>query len=138
MEQLGTLFVTALVAILGWVIVHRFSMARDAANKKRELQVQYLIDAYRRLEYVSNRRSGVSPTFAPDFERSIADVQLFGSPEQVQMAREFAQQFASDGTASLDPLLNELRSALRKELNLAPVNPKITFLRITFGNRKDA
>jgi hypothetical protein len=74
----------------------------------------------------------------PEFERSIADVQLFGSPKQVQLAREFAKNFARDGNASLDSLLNELRNALRKELNLAPVEPGITFLRMTFEKRKDA
>jgi hypothetical protein len=138
MEQLGTLVVTALVVIIGWYVVHCFSMARDVANKQRELQVQYLIEAYRRLEYVSNREGGVTPNLVPEFERSIADVQLFGSPKQVQLAREFAKNFARDGNASLDSLLNELRNALRKELNLAPVEPGITFLRMTFEKRKDA
>jgi len=122
--------VAAIVAILGWYVAHRLSTERDVANDRRKLRVQYLIEAYRRLEFVSNRP--VTPELAPEFEKAVADIQLFGSPRQVQLAREFASGFAKNGTHPLDPLLNELRDDLRTELKLEPVPTGIIYLRMAF------
>lgn len=127
---------TAALVVLGWRVAHRHEMERDRAAKRTELRVQYLIEAYRRLEYVSNRP--VAPETAPDFEKAIADIQLFGTPTQVQYAQDFAQGFARAGTASLDPLLADLRQDLRKELGLGPVPTRIKFLRMRFDDRDSA
>ena len=124
------LLVTTVVAVVGWYAAHRLSAARDRANKRRELRVQYLIEAYRRLENVSNRH--ISKATAPDFEKAIADIQLFGTPQQVALAKEFAVGFAQAGTHTLDPLLNDLRDSLRAELDLEPVSVGITYLRMKF------
>ena len=110
-------------------MVHRLSAARNRANKRRNLRIQYLIDAYRRLETASNRAGSIA-NYAKEFESAVADVQLFGTPEQVLLARTFALDFASHGTAALDPLLNSLRNDLRCELKLPPVEDHITYLRI--------
>ena len=131
-DLLIPLLVTAMVAVVGWYAAHRLAAARDQVNKRRELRVQYLIEAYRRLEFVSNRR--ITKDTAPDFERAIADIQLFGTPRQVALAREFATSFAQKGTHSLDPLLNDLRNSLREELNLEVAPSGITYLRMTFDD----
>jgi len=39
------LVVTAALAIAGWWAVHRLSMNRDQENKRRDLRVQYLLEA---------------------------------------------------------------------------------------------
>ena len=135
-DLLIPLLVTATVAIVGWYAAHRLAAGRDRINKRRELQVQYLIEAYRRLEFVSNRR--ITRGTAPDFEKAIADIQLFRTPRQVALAREFANNFAQKGTHTLDPLLNDLRNSLREELNLEPVPSGITFLRMTFDDDEQA
>jgi hypothetical protein len=129
-EILVPFLVTTLVAIIGWYAAHRLSATRDRANKRRELRVQYLIEAYRRLENASNRPSlkGV----VSEFEKAIADIQLFGTPRQVALAQEFALGFALAGTHSLDPLMNDLRNSLRAELDLEPVTEGIKYLRISF------
>ena len=127
---LAPMLVTTVVAIVGWLAVHRLSAARDRANKRRDLRVQYLIDAYRKLESAGNRTAS-TVDYADLFESAVADIQLFGSPEQVKLARKFALDFASQGTAALDPLLNSLRMDLRQELQLPPLEDSITYLRIT-------
>ena len=124
------MLVTTFVAIAGWMAVHRLSAARDRANKRRDLRVQYLIDAYRKLETAGNR-TGSIVNYAGAFESAVADIQLFGSPEQVLLARTFALDFAAHGTAPLDPLLNSLRKDLRHELALPAIAETITYLRIT-------
>jgi hypothetical protein len=105
-------------------------MRRDRINKRRDLRVQYLIDAYRKLEYASNRP--ISPETAPDFEKAVADIQLFGSPRQVKLAQEFAVGMAESGAYSLDEIMVDLRQDLRKELLLPEVPAKIKYWRLTF------
>jgi len=129
------MLVTTIVAIVGWLAVHRLSAARDRANKRRELRVQYLIDAYRKLENAGNRKTSTRD-HVDVFESAVADIQLFGSPEQVKLARKFALDFAAQGAAALDPLLNSLRADLRQELQLPSLEETITYLRITNEKNK--
>jgi hypothetical protein len=118
----------AAVIVVGWRVEHRRETERDRTAKRHDLRVQFLIDAYRRLEYVSNREP--SPECAAEMERAIADIQLFGSPPHVAMAQSFATEFASKRTASLDSLLAQLRQSLRHELRLEPVPDRVLFLRM--------
>jgi hypothetical protein len=120
----------ALVAVIGWYVAHKFSARRDLANKRRELRVSYLIEAYRRLEFASNRP--ITPAVSPEFEKAIADIQLFGTPTQVMKAQEFSRGFAKNGGHALDPLLNDLRAELRHELQLEAVPAQIVYLRMIF------
>ena len=118
------LVVTAIVAFLSAFFAHKLSSKRDRANKKRDQRINYLIDAYRRLESVSNRpgTQDIKPA-----ESAIADIQLFGSPKQVILTNRFATDFVKNKTASLNPLLEEFRRDLRKELEALP--GKLIFLR---------
>ena len=127
---------TITVVIASWFVVHYLAGKRDQANKRRDLRVQYLIEAYRRLEFAGNRP--LTEEVAPEFEKAVADIQLFGTPKQVELAQAFALGFAKNGTHPLDPLLNELRQELRKELNLEAVQPTIKYLRITYDEKKKA
>lgn len=126
--------ITAFVVVIGWYVAHYLTAKRDQANKRRDLRVKYLIEAYRRLEFVGNRP--LTNEVAPEFEKAVADVQLFGTPRQVELAQAFALGFAEKGTHPLDPLLNELRQELRKELNLEPVEPNIKYPRITYDEKR--
>lgn len=121
------LVVTTVLAIGGWYVVHRFSMNRDEANKRRELRIQYLLEAYRRLENSSNRDHLAS--HARDLESALADIQLLGTERQVQLAHDFAVSMARDRTAQLDPLIADLRSELRQQLGLGPVSDRIVVFR---------
>jgi len=133
MEYLLPSCIAAVIVVIGWYVVHYLSTKRDQTNKRRDLRVQYLIEAYRRLEYAGNRP--MTEEVAPDFERAVADIQLFGTPKQVELAQTFALGFAEKGTHPLDPLLNELRNELRKELKLEPVKPTLKYLRITYDEK---
>jgi Tfp pilus assembly protein PilO len=127
------LLVTFIVAALGWWVGHTFSARRDLANERRKLRVNYLLEAYRKLEGAANPSN---PKLKRDqLESAIADIQLLGSPLQVKMASEFARSLADtrsladNSQSSLDDLLFNLRESLRKELHLEGVNEKIIFLR---------
>jgi hypothetical protein len=121
--------IAVLLVLLSGVVGYLAAIRRDRLSKRRDLRTQYLLDAYRRLEAAGNRRE---PTREDEraLESSVADIQLLGSSGQVHLARQFALEFAQAGHASLDPLLEALRSELRKDLSLPPLDEGITFLRI--------
>ncbi|OLE53393.1 MAG: hypothetical protein AUG51_13250 [Acidobacteria bacterium 13_1_20CM_3_53_8] len=123
------LLITTIVAILSWIVAHRLTAKREIAGKRRELRVKYLIDAYRQLESVGNRE--LSSKWSEVLESAIADIQLLGTPKQVEMAKRFADDFAKNRAASFDELLFDLRETLRIELQLEPVESNIVFLRIS-------
>lgn len=127
-ELLLPSIIGALVIIAGWYVAHYLTSKRDQTNRRRDLRVQYLIEAYRRLEFASNREP-MPRESAPEFEKAIADIQLLGTPKQVALAQAFARGFARKGTVTLDPLLNDLRQELRQELRLEPVSQDVKYLR---------
>jgi len=120
--------ITTLVAIIGWYIVHYLNVRRDRNNKRRELIIQYLIEAYRRIERASNRPKEFDNNL--DLESAIADIQLLGSQDQVVLAGKFAYDIDESSHASTDELLYDLRESLRRELKLEEVKTKITYLRL--------
>jgi hypothetical protein len=76
--------VPALVAVVGWFAAHQFNVYRGRQNKRRDFSVQFLLDAYRRLESAANRsKQTEEQTLA--FESAIADVQLLGTAEEKPM-----------------------------------------------------
>jgi hypothetical protein len=126
-ELLLPLLITTFVAMVGWVVVHGLNSRRDFLNKRRELRIQYLIEAYRRLESASHANNSKERNVA--VESAIADIQLFGTLEQIQLAVRFAGELSQKRTASLDELLSDLRDNLRFELNLQKTSVGIKHLR---------
>jgi hypothetical protein len=117
---------TIFFGLLGWFAVHYFSMTRDRNNKKRDLQTKYLIEAYQKLE-----RNSQNPDYKKEeLEAVLADIQLFGHPDEIELAVKFSHDFANKGEGKLGDLLNLLRKNLRKELNLPSANAGIVHLRI--------
>lgn len=128
LDLLIPLLITTAVAIFGWYVAHGSNMRRDREAKRRELQLQFLIDAYRRLASVCNRP--LSPESGRVLESAITDIQLFGTVIQVRLAQEFATIYSENGGASIQPLLNDLRDDLRRELDLEVTSGKLLGLRI--------
>ncbi len=129
MEVLG-LAVAIVLAAGGWIV--NGVLTRRAT--RRDLRVQYLLSAYRALDAASNR-AGMSAQHEQDVEAAVADVVLMGTEQQVELANAFSRTFADDGHADTSPLLEALRSDLRRELLLGDVGPRSTWLRIESGRR---
>jgi hypothetical protein len=127
------LLTTSAVTIIGWYIAHRIAVKRDQAIKKRDLQIQYLIDAYRKLESITGRKvltDDDRKIIIKNLESAIADILLFGSSTQIKYAYEFTQELKTNMEPSLTPLLTALRNDLRLELNLPKSEIEIRHLRI--------
>lgn len=116
----------AIIAVLGWFVAHRLNVVKETATKRRELRVQYLIEAYRRLEGASHRSDA---RCRRELESAIADIQLFGSNRQVDRAHQFIESVAKDGFATYNPLLEQLRDELRRELNISQTTSEIKIFR---------
>ena len=109
--------VTALIAVGGWLV----SQYQARRATRRNMRIDYLLQAYRRLERASNRP--LTPDFAPELEAAVGDVMLLGSPEQAALAADFARKFAAERVADTQPLLLNLRDSLRDELLLGSLPP---------------
>jgi hypothetical protein len=130
-DMLLPLLITIVVALLGWFVVHYLSSLRDQANKRRELRVQHLLEAYQNLMSAAlyQKLEGQEETLRL-FAKASANIQLFGNDEQIQMVCKCTDDYAT-GNAQLSELLEKLRSDLRKELKLPVTEQKIHWLSAT-------
>lgn len=96
--HLLTLLVPTLVAVVSWFVGSWLAVRRDRANKRPDLRVQYLIEAYRRLATATEHRDTDAAYFA-ELDSAIVDVQLFGSPSQIAAAQMFTKQLTEQREA---------------------------------------
>ena len=130
--QFVQVVVPALVALAVVAFTHLFSIYRDRENKRREQRIGYLVSVFRALSKANHHPR--LHEIADEVEQAIADIHLFGTPEQVRLAREFATELAIKQEADMDTLLNELRDSLRRELGRKPVKGNVIWLKI--GKKK--
>jgi hypothetical protein len=120
--------ITIAIAVLGWVIGHYINSRRDVRVKRQETTTKYLIEAYRILTHDINRRE-LTTERKIKLENLIADVQLFGSAEQIKIAKELVDDIVQKKDFSLDPLLNSLRDELREQLKLEKIEGNVRWIR---------
>jgi hypothetical protein len=133
--QFMQVVVPALVALAVVALGHLFSGHRDRENKRREQRIGYLVTVFRALSKANHHPRLYE--VADDVEQAISDIQLFGTPRQVQLARTFATQLATTEEAELDSLLTELRDSLRHELGRGRVTGNMQWLRIGRKTKSD-
>lgn len=92
---------------------------RSRRDRLTEIRVRFLHDAYVKLALIASIRSIGAAQALPMVE-ALKDIQLLGTPEQVALADEVAVDFARDGGADLDPLLDSLYNEFRAALDIAP------------------
>ena len=108
----------AIVAVLLWFLSARNLRKVDLLNKKREVRINFLIDAYRKIENSGNRSLEPNSEFTQHIESAIGDIQLFGTRNQAELAQKVSDTLADTGSVTYDYLLDELRKDLRSELKL--------------------
>jgi len=131
-----SLMASILLAVASWWVVSYLNSSRDRKNKKRELVVTHLVDAYRVLTQEIGRRE-TTPESMTKFENLMTEIQLFGSREQVEMAKKISKETAENGVSEIDPLIEVLRSNLRRELNLEELDEPTIWLRFTENFKPD-
>ncbi|WP_417915864.1 hypothetical protein [Candidatus Electronema sp. JC] len=118
--------VPAITGIFGIIIGHILLTHREDQKRKKEIRIEYLIEAFRKLERGSTPVAGAYRS--EDFESAIADIQLLGETNQVQLAHQFCVAASSGDGSLLQNLLEDLREQLRTELKLGhkelpPIRP---------------
>jgi len=131
-EFIVKVLASVVIAVLGWVVAHWFTSRRDISNKRREISTNYLIDAYRKID------SAIEPVefdrkWCESLQSAVAEIQLFGSAKQIEMAHQFSELLLSEEKINqniLKSLLHDLRSELRNELGLENTDTTIGHIRI--------
>lgn len=121
------LLVQCLLTVLGWIVLYFCAIRENTRIKKKEVTVRFLIEAWRRLEKESNRGNDYN---RQEVESAIADIQLFGSKHQIELAKRFSEELAKTNEGSTLELLLSLRGDLRRELNLEKISEPYQDLRI--------
>lgn len=122
------LIIQCIITVIGWIVVYIFAIRQNTQIKKKEVTIDYLIQAWGKLEKASNRKDN---RYNTEIETAIADIQLFGTKRQIELAQQFAEEIARNKESSTLELLVLLREDLRKELKLERVPRKFKFLRFS-------
>jgi len=125
---------TIILAVLGWLVANYLTNRRNIVQRKKELTVKHLINAYRIL---TNEISGreLNPERLRKLGDVLSDIQLFGSSEQIRIVKDLTNTVAKGDTYDLDLLINSLRKDLRAELKLTEVEGNVHWLRFRSDNK---
>lgn len=121
--------ITVLTAAFGWFSVHYFNSRRDRSIKRKEIVTAHLINAYRVLTHEITRRN-LNKEKGEKLESVISDIQLFGSPDQVELAKKLAEDIISNDEFLMDELINNLKHDLRSQLGLEHIEGNVKWLRL--------
>lgn len=121
--------ITVLTAAFGWLAVHYFNGRRDRSIKREEIVTAHLINAYRVLTHEITRRN-LNREKGEKLESVISDIQLFGSPDQVELAKKLAEDIISNDEFLMDELINNLKHDLRSQLGLEHIEGNVKWLRL--------
>ena len=122
------LIIQCIITVIGWIVVYIFAIRQNTQIKKKEVTIEYLIQAWGKLEKASNRKDN---RYNTEIETAIAFLQLFGTNRQIELAQQFAEEIARNKESSALDLLVLLREDLRKELKLERVPKKFKFVRFS-------
>ena len=110
--------------MIGWVVAHRLTLRREVKSKQRETIVKFLIEAYQKLvslAYDSKYGKKGNDEYLQrvgELQLVMLNIQLFGSDEQIILAKSILDGLTNKNPIDFLPLLNKLRDDLRKELHL--------------------
>lgn len=113
---------TAAITILGWFLISRLTYHRDEKNRQKNIQIEYLVNAYRDIGIFITRHSNQCMTtdIYLKFEIAVRNIQIYGQPEEIELLHDYINNLQTNHY-SVDPLLNKLRDNLRESLDLDEV-----------------
>lgn len=117
------------VTVISWFVTGYLNNRQSVLQRKREIKVRMLTDAYFKLQNLKDREAYESPVNAYIYykysEEALDEIQLIGDNELVGDAELFTKSLPQGGTAFQTPLNNlliKLRNDLRRELNVESIN----------------
>lgn len=119
-EPLISLTSVLVGALVGGLVVHRFTLRRESLSARRTQRVAFLLDAYRKLIDASER-DVLGEQRRDNLESALADIMLLGGVSEIEAAERFQYELAEGHGASLVPVIVALRASLRRELGIEAV-----------------
>ncbi len=114
-----TLAVTLIIAVGGWVVAHWLTSRREIEQKKRDIRVHYLREAYLAIANLCDR--GKFPDDIAQLQDAFNDIQLFGDPHQVHMVGAIVTALDQGADGCFNELLRALRNEIRGHIGLGPI-----------------
>lgn len=121
--------ISPIMFIVGLFTGHWLTSRREFNNKRREIRVQYLIQAYRSIASAANRQGTMTDEQRLKIESAIEDIQLLGDEEQLKVLNNMISNRDNDFVKVLEILRNDLR----QELDIKKVDYPLRFYRMNRG-----
>lgn len=102
---------------------------RDRTNRQRDLRIEYLTSAFRKLANASWRDPEPGSQYFADVETAMADIQLFGTNSQIANAKKMMNEAQTAEQCSVNELLKDLRNDLRQEMHLPEIEGNVQWFR---------
>ncbi|CAG0986252.1 hypothetical protein MTYP_02031 [Methylophilaceae bacterium] len=99
-------------------VMQRVQQRRQRENRQETERLKSLVAAYRSL---AGSFSPALEEHSSQIEETLAEIVLFGSLHQVELAARCAANIKRGEAVDYQPLIEELRSDLRKQLGLEPI-----------------
>ncbi|WP_382161210.1 preprotein translocase subunit YajC [Hydrogenophaga sp. ANAO-22] len=125
---LASLGVAIVLLVIRVLVMQRVQQRRQRENRQETERLKSLVAAYRAL---AGSFSPATVEHATQMEETLAEIVLFGSLPQVELAAACATALKRGESPDFQPLVEALRSDLRRQLGLEPI--PITLLLPTSG-----
>ncbi len=119
---IASLVVAIFLLAIRIYVMQRIQTQRQRENRQETERLKSLVAAYRSL---AGSFSPATGEHRSQIEESLGDIVLFGSVRQVELAARYALALTRSEPVDYQPLVNELRSDLRRQLGLEAI--PITF-----------
>jgi len=110
--------VAIVLLIVRLFILMRVRHRRQRENRQETERLRFLVMAYRSMAGSFTPATG---EHRQQMEEALADVVLFGSLHQVELASACAQALTRGEPVDYQPLIEDLRADLRSQLGLEPI-----------------
>lgn len=120
---IASLLIAVILLVLRVVVMQRVQSRRQRENRQETERLKSLAAAYRSMA------GSFSPAQEGDraqLEEALADIVLFGSLPQVELAARCAAALVRGEPVDTQPLIEALRADLRVQLGLEPIPDSLT------------
>ncbi|WP_168734357.1 preprotein translocase subunit YajC [Pseudothauera nasutitermitis] len=119
---IASLVVAVVLLTIRIVIMQRVQQRRQRENRQETERLKSLVAAYRSL---AGSFTPAEQEHGTQIEETLADIVLFGSLAQVELAARAATELKRGETVDYQPLVEALRADLRTQLGLEAIPPSL-------------
>jgi uncharacterized membrane protein YgcG len=119
---IASLLVAVIVLAIRITVMQRVQSRRQRENRQETERLKAMIAAYRAL---AGSFSPAQPGDRQAQEEALADLVLFGTPRQVELAATCARALAIGALPETDALVRDLRADIRDQLGLDPIPTRV-------------